>query len=76
MTKYIPTFEIKSGEDGFDVVERNGFTLSGVPTLSLAMKFVEEALSLPVNWQKGQTYLGDGMVIGELIEALQKEVKS
>ena len=76
MTKYTPTFEIKLGDDGFDVVERNGFALRDVPTLSLAMEFVEGALSLPVNWQEGQTYLVDSIVIGEFIESLQKEVKS
>jgi hypothetical protein len=75
MTKYTPTFEIKRGEDGFDVIERGGFTLSGVPTLPLVMKFVEGALSLPVNWQQGQTYLVDGIIIGELIESLQKDVQ-
>jgi hypothetical protein len=74
MTRYIPTFEIKRGTDGFDVMERHGFALRDVPTLPLAIKFVEGALSLPVNWQQGQTYLVDGFVIGEFIESLQKEV--
>lgn len=66
---YTPVFIVTFADNAYVVHEQSGFSLTGIPSLTAADKFVVEAAKLDVDWQS-MNDLADNLLVNSLVANL------